>query len=70
MHLALQERLSSISTIIFNTEKREFLPKESELIINMYFNSSPKKLASTKIDMRTILDANNYKLPRCEAFEV
>jgi len=64
VQLTLNERLSSISTIIFNVEKREFLPKESELIINMYFNSSPKKLASSKIDMRVILDPTNYKTPR------
>ena len=39
--------------------------KESELIVNMYFGGSPKKLASCHIDMKNILDPNNYKANRC-----
>ena len=62
--LPLNEKLSSISTIIFNTDRREFLPKESELIANMLFNGSPKKLATYAVDMRCILDPNSHRAPR------
>lgn len=68
--LPVNEKLSSISTIIFNTERREFLPKESELIANMLFGGSPKRLASAHIDMRRILDPNAYRAPRSEVLDL
>lgn len=67
--IPLNEKLSSISTIIFNTDRREFLPKESELIANMLFNGSPKKLATYAVDMRCILDPNSHRATRSEVFE-
>ncbi len=36
----------------------------------MMFNGSPKKLASCHIDMKNILDPNNYRANRSELFEV
>jgi hypothetical protein len=66
----VNEKLSSISTIIYNLEMKEFLPKESELISNMFFNGSPKKFASCHIDMRNILDPNNYRANRTEVIEI
>lgn len=68
--LAVNEKLSSISTIILNTETRQFLPKESELIANMVFTGSPKKLASCSLDMRCILDPNDHRAPRSEVFKL
>jgi hypothetical protein len=55
---------------MFNTERREFQPKESELITNMLFNGSPKRLASCTFDMRCILDPNNYRANRSQEFEI
>lgn len=68
--LAVNEKLSSISTIIFNADRREFLPKESELIANMLFNGSPKRLASYALDMRCILDPAAHRATRSQVFEV
>jgi hypothetical protein len=51
-------------------DKKEFLSKESELVANMLFSGSPKKLASCQIDMRNILDSSNYRANRAEIFEV
>lgn len=36
----------------------------------MIFKGSPKKLASCQIDMRNILDVNNYRANRAEIFEI
>jgi len=62
--LTLNEKLSNISTIIFNNDNKTFLPKESELVVNMYFNGSPKKLASCQLDMRSILDPKDIRTQR------
>lgn len=68
--LTVNEKLSNLSTLMFNTERREFQPKESELITNMLFNGSPKRLASCTFDMRCILDPNNYRANRSQEFEI
>ena len=68
--ITINEKLSSISTIILNTERREFLPKESELIANMVFTGSPKKLASCPLDMRCILEPSAHRNARSEVFEL
>lgn len=36
----------------------------------MYFNGSPKKLASCPIDTRCVLDNNNIKNGKSQTFEV
>lgn len=68
--LQVNEKLSSISTIIYNTDRKEFLPKESELSVNMFITNSPKRFAYCHIDMRNILDPNNHRSPRSEVFDV
>ncbi len=62
--IQLAEKVSSISTIVLNVDRREFNPKESELIANMLFNGSPKKLASYALDMRCILNPSDHRMNR------
>jgi hypothetical protein len=61
---AVNEKLSNCSTIVYNSERREFHAKESELIANMVFSSSPKKLASCSLDLRSVLDPNSHRASR------
>ena len=68
--LAIQEKLSSISTIIYQTDKRAFMGKESELVVIMLFEGSPKKLGYFHIDMKSILDPAQHQQARSELFDV
>jgi hypothetical protein len=49
---------------MYNTDTKSFMGKEAEVIVNMYFNGSPKKLASCLLDMRAILDPKDYRASR------
>lgn len=68
--LGVNEKVSSISTIIYDTERKEFQGKDSELIVQMYISNSPKKLASCQVDMKSILDPLNVRTPRTRLFEL